>query len=85
MPSPRSVERDYLSDDTGDFGAASRAKLESAFAYGRILGARYLEYLAHDRAALERSNHLGGFDLGVVGITGHCFVEHGRCPVRCWN
>jgi hypothetical protein len=46
------------------FDAASRAKLETAFAHERVLGARYLEYLAHDRAALERNNHLGADELG---------------------
>ena len=44
--------------------AASRAKLEAAFAHARVLGARYLEYLAHDRAALERNNQLGADELG---------------------
>ena len=43
---------------------ASRAKLESAFAHARILGARYIKYLAHDRASLERNNHLGADELG---------------------
>jgi hypothetical protein len=44
--------------------AASRAKLETAFAHARVLGARYLEYLAHDRATLERNNQLGADELG---------------------
>jgi hypothetical protein len=44
--------------------AASRAKLEAAFAHARVLGARYLEYLAHDRATLERNNQLGADELG---------------------
>jgi len=43
---------------------ASRAKLETAFAHARVLGTRYLEYLAHDRATLERNNHLGADELG---------------------
>jgi hypothetical protein len=42
---------------------ASRAKLEKAFAHARTLGARYLEYLCHDRAALERDNRIGADDL----------------------
>ncbi|MBI3758346.1 MAG: hypothetical protein HY269_01145 [Deltaproteobacteria bacterium] len=42
---------------------ASRAKLEQAFAHARILGDRYLEYLSHDRAALERDNRIGADDL----------------------
>ena len=43
--------------------AASRARLEAAFAHARTLGDRYLEYLGHDRAALERDNHLGADEL----------------------
>jgi hypothetical protein len=43
--------------------AASRAKLEAAFAHARVLGARYLEYLAHDRATLERNNQLGADEI----------------------
>jgi hypothetical protein len=43
--------------------AASRAKLEAAFAHARTLGKRYLEYLGHDRAALERDNYLGADEL----------------------
>jgi len=43
--------------------AASRAKLEAAFAHARILGGRYLEYLGHDRAVLERDNHVGAEEL----------------------
>lgn len=42
---------------------AARARLEAAFAHARDLGNRYLEYLSHDRAALERDNHLGADDL----------------------
>ena len=42
---------------------ASRAKLEEAFAHARTLGARYLEYLSHDRATLERDNQIGADDL----------------------
>lgn len=44
--------------------AATRARLETAFAHARVLAARYLEYLAQDRAALERNNHLGADELG---------------------
>jgi len=43
--------------------AVSRARLEAAFAHARTLGDRYLEYLGHDRAALERDNHLGADEL----------------------
>ena len=43
--------------------APARARLEAAFAHARTLGERYLEYLAHDRAALVRDNHLGADDL----------------------
>lgn len=43
--------------------AASRARLEAAFAHARTLGDRYLEYLDHDRTALERDNHLGADEL----------------------
>ena len=44
----------------------ARARLEAAFAHARILGERYLEYLSHDRAALERENHLGSADLAAL-------------------
>jgi hypothetical protein len=43
--------------------AKLRARLEVAFAHAHALGDRYLEYLGHDRAALERDNHLGAEDL----------------------
>jgi hypothetical protein len=43
--------------------AAARAQLEAAFAHARVLGARYLEYLSHDRATLERENRLGADEL----------------------
>jgi hypothetical protein len=42
---------------------ASRAKLEKAFAHARTLGERYLKYLSHDRATLERNNQIGADDL----------------------
>jgi hypothetical protein len=44
--------------------AAARARLEAACAHARALGDRYLEYLGHDRAALERDNLLGAEELG---------------------
>jgi hypothetical protein len=40
-----------------------RARLEAAFAHAHALGGRYLEYLSHDRTALERENHLGAEEL----------------------
>jgi hypothetical protein len=46
--------------------AASRAKLEAAFAHARVLGDRYLEYLGNDRAALERDNRLGADELAEL-------------------
>ena len=43
-----------------------RARLEAAFAHAHALGDRYLEYLSHDRAALERDNHLGADELASL-------------------
>ena len=43
--------------------AASRAKFEAAFGHAKTLGNRYLEYLGHDHAALERDNHLGADEI----------------------
>jgi hypothetical protein len=45
---------------------AARARLEAAFAHARVLGNRYLEYLSHDRATLERDNLLGAEDLAQL-------------------
>ena len=42
---------------------AGRARLEAACAHARVLGDRYLEYLADDRAALERDNYLCADEL----------------------
>jgi hypothetical protein len=44
--------------------AAARSRLEAACAHARTLGDRYLEYLGHDCAALERDNLLGAEELG---------------------
>ncbi len=46
--------------------ANARVRLEAAFAHARRLGERYLEYLGHDRAALERDNHLGADELASL-------------------
>jgi len=46
--------------------AAARARLEAACAQARALGDRYLAYLAHDRDALERGNHLGADELASL-------------------
>jgi hypothetical protein len=46
--------------------AAARERLAAACAHARELGDRYLEYLARDRDALERSNHLGADELAAL-------------------
>jgi hypothetical protein len=46
--------------------AKVRARLEAAFAHAHALGDRYLEYLGHDRASLERDNHLGADELASL-------------------
>jgi hypothetical protein len=45
---------------------AERAKLEAAFAHARILGDRYLDYLATDRDALENRNHVGADEVAAL-------------------
>ena len=46
--------------------AAERARLENQFAHARSLGERYVEYLATDREALERRNHVGADELAAL-------------------
>jgi hypothetical protein len=40
-----------------------RAKLQEAFDHARVLGDRYLDYLAQDRKFLESRNHVGAEDV----------------------
>ncbi len=57
------IEIAHIIEQMVPLDAASRAKLEAAFVHARMLGDRYLAYLGHDRAALERDNLIGADDL----------------------
>lgn len=43
-----------------------RAKMKAAFEHAHVLGQRYLEYLAEDKANLERNNQLGADELTAL-------------------
>jgi len=45
---------------------AERIKLNAAFEHARVLGQRYLAYLADDRAYFERNNQLGADELDAL-------------------
>jgi hypothetical protein len=45
---------------------AERARIEAQFRHAKTLGQRYLEYLEHDRDALESRNHVGAHEISAL-------------------